>query len=605
MPDTTTVEINEIFTLAEAFVLNTSRSVFLTGKAGTGKTTFLKHIQKVSNKNTVVVAPTGVAAIHAGGVTIHSFFQLPFAPFIPVPSTRNTNQLSDRYNLLQNLRIESEKRKLFRELELLIIDEVSMVRCDVLDAIDTVLRYFRKKEDLPFGGVQVLFIGDLFQLPPVMPDADWQLLSPYYSCAFFFDAYVVRSSPPLYLELKKVYRQRDAAFIGVLNRIRNNEITAEDLTFLHQRYKPGFRPGPEEYYVTLTTHNHKADAINANEMEKLTGRLSSFAATISGDFPERAFPTDRELQLKIGAQVMFIKNDTERIRRYFNGKIGTIAKIEESKILVSFNNGDEALEVEKDVWRNIKYALNEETRQVDEEELGTFMQYPLRLAWAITIHKSQGLTFDHVIIDAGSSFAPGQVYVALSRCTSIEGIVLYSKIFPSAIRTDERVIRFAKEELDIEELKPALVHARHDHVLNTLMDVFDLRILIEEIIQFKSEIDKRKTVDKTEAHALIDGLTDKLTNHQTVVMRFRHQLRTISKQHDYTLLKSRIDAAVDYFSNALANDVIMPLTAYAAAVKLKKKTRKYHKQVVELKAFVESYKSTFARATKLSDALVE
>ena len=414
---------NVIFTLAEEFIRKTSRSLFLTGKAGTGKTTFLRHIKETSRKATVIVAPTGVAAINAGGTTIHSFFQLPFSPFIPVEirGSEQSADMSDKYALLKNLRVESEKRNIFRGLELLIIDEVSMVRCDILDAIDTILRHFRRKPFAPFGGVQVLLIGDLFQLPPVVPEGDWEILKMYYEGPFFFHSKVMQQSRPLYLELKKIYRQTDERFISILNSIRDNTIEEDDLIMLNERYIPHFEPGDDENYIILTTHNHKADAINSNKLSRLDTSLFQFQGEMEGEFPERIFPTDRILNLKVGAQVMFIRNDAEKVRRYYNGKIGRIKRIADDKIVVHFPNETNEIELEKEKWHNIRYAVNSESGQLEEEIIGTFTQYAIRLAWAVTIHKSQGLTFDRVVIDAVDSFAPGQVYVAAESLYFVAG----------------------------------------------------------------------------------------------------------------------------------------------------------------------------------------
>ena len=331
-----------------------------------------------------------------------------------------------------------------------------MVRADMLDAMDTILRHFRKRMHQPFGGVQVLFIGDMYQLPPVVPNNEWDILQSYYDSPFFFSAKVIEQAPPLYIELKKIYRQNEQLFIDVLNRVRNNEVTDADFTLLNERYKPDFNPPKEEKYITLSTHNRKADAINDAELEKLPGKMFTFKGDIKGEFSDKALPTDMNLQLKEGAQVMFIKNDSGGERKYFNGKLATIKKINGDEIIAIANDGNEELRIEKETWRNIRYSYQRESDSIKEEELGSFEQYPLRLAWAVTIHKSQGLTFDRAIIDAGASFAPGQVYVALSRCTSLKGMVLLSKLFPSAIATDKRVIAFAQKEAAAEELEQLL-----------------------------------------------------------------------------------------------------------------------------------------------------
>ena len=419
-PDTS----NTIFNIAVDLVNQSSRNIFLTGKAGTGKTTFLKYIRDNSSKQMAIVAPTGVAAINAGGVTIHSFFQLPFSPFVPESKGfGNNDAIADKHSLLSRLRLTGEKKKVIQELELLVIDEISMVRCDTLDAIDTVMRHIRQRRFERFGGVQVLFIGDMFQLPPVVPEQEWRILSEFYNSPYFFDSKVILDEPPVYIEFTKIYRQSEERFINLLNQVRNNEMDESGMEILDSRFQPAFRRSKDDGYIILTTHNRKADTTNSEELQKINERTYSYTAKIEGDFSEKAYPPDEQLLLKIGAQVMFIKNDLEKVRRYFNGKIGTVTRIEDDKIFVLCKNETDEIEVKKETWENIRYSVNKTTRQMEEDVLGSFTQYPLRLAWAITIHKSQGLTFEKAIIDAGEAFAPGQVYVALSRCTSLGGMI--------------------------------------------------------------------------------------------------------------------------------------------------------------------------------------
>lgn len=465
-------EENIVFKTAASFINNTNHPVFLTGKAGTGKTTFLKYIRQNTGKNTAVVAPTGVAAINAGGTTIHSFFQIPFGPFIPGNSGGwgKGSEANDTHNLISKLKLSRERLEVMQQLELLIIDEISMVRCDLLDAIDTILRHVRNRYLKPFGGVQVLYIGDMYQLPPVAQN-DWPILKEYYASEFFFSSKVCVQYPPVYIELKKVYRQSDPHFIELLNQVRNNEMENGGYEQLHSRYLPQLLQQKNADTITLTTHNNIADNINNNSLQELIGGLFTFKALIEGDFFEKSYPAEELLKLKKGAQVMFIKNDTEKIRRYFNGKIGIIEEVEDDKIIVACKKGKniETIEVKKETWRNIKYTLNKTNNKIEEEELGSFTQYPLRLAWAITIHKSQGLTFDKVIIDAGNAFAPGQVYVALSRCTTLEGIILKSKISYSNLYSDERIIRFSKtQQSDVAQqqlLQDAMAIYQQDEML--------------------------------------------------------------------------------------------------------------------------------------------
>ena len=467
--------VNHNFELAADLILNTNRSVFLTGKAGTGKTTFLKYIKEHCSKNTAIVAPTGVAAINAGGTTIHSFFQLPFTPFLPENQRFELNNTGfDKHSLMSRIKLNAERRKLIGQLELLIIDEISMVRCDILDAIDTVLKIIRNRPSEPFGGIQMLLIGDIFQLSPVVSDSEWAILAQCYKSRYFFDSLVWESQPPAIIELTKIYRQSDALFIDVLNQIRHNQLNEIGLKTLSSRYNPGFVPPKNEGYIHLTTHNSKADSTNLNELKNLEGETFQFKALIEGDFNEKAYPADEMLELKINAQVMFIKNDSDKSKRYFNGKIGKVTKIDTENIYVACSNENNIITVKKDIWKNIRYSLNKQTKQIEEEEIGSFTQFPLRLAWAITIHKSQGLTFEKVTIDAGNAFAAGQVYVALSRCTSLEGLVLQSLITSKTLNTDPHITAFMKLS-EVQQVSNHLFLEKQQFQFSLLHTIFDFQ----------------------------------------------------------------------------------------------------------------------------------
>lgn len=443
------------------FAEHTGISIFLTGKAGTGKTTFLKTLKEHSSKRMIVVAPTGVAAINAGGVTIHSFFQLPLSPYVPGTTFK------DRYDF------GKEKRRIIRTLDMLVIDEISMVRSDLLDAIDNVLRHYRDPT-LPFGGVQLLMIGDLHQLTPVVTPRDEQLLRPYYDTPYFFGSHALQQTSYVTIQLTHVYRQQDQAFIDILNHVRDGVPTAEDLARLNARCKPLFMPKAEEGYIRLTTHNRMADSYNDNELHKLPGKRYVFKAEIEKEFPETSYPADVNLELKQGAQVMFIKNDVSPAHQYYNGRIGHVVGFEEGKIIVKCPGDDFTISVEPTEWENTRYAINEETKVIEPKVLGIFRQYPLRLAWAITIHKSQGLTFEHAIIDAGASFAAGQVYVALSRCKSLEGLVLASQIQPYNIIGDERVNDYiARQQSEAEKSIDALPALKEEYFRTQLYDLFN------------------------------------------------------------------------------------------------------------------------------------
>jgi len=420
--------------LAEEFVRDTDCNIYLTGKAGTGKTTFLHNLKKNSPKRMIVTAPTGVAAINAGGVTLHSFFQMPFGPFVPGSETT----MRHRFN--------REKINIIKSLDLLVIDEISMVRADLLDGVESVLRRYRRSQ-LPFGGVQLLLIGDLHQLPPVVKETDRQILNRYYDSPYFFSSNRLRQTELIAIELQHIYRQADNRFIELLNRVRDNNLDQATLNDLNNRYIKDFSVAGHEDdgYITLCSHNNSADAINAGRLQALTRKVHRFDAEIEGEFPEQSFPTALTLELKPEAQVMFVRNDSSPEKRFFNGKIGRITRISEKKIWIKCPDDDEEIVVEPATWENIEYSLDPESLEITENKIGAFIQYPLRLAWAITIHKSQGLTFDRAIIDAQAAFAHGQVYVALSRCRTLKGMVLSSPISPRAIKTDGTVLRFVRQ----------------------------------------------------------------------------------------------------------------------------------------------------------------
>ncbi len=486
---------NVEFNNAAEFVKHTDKLIYLTGKAGTGKTTFLKYIKKITSKNTVILAPTGVAAINAGGVTIHSFFQIPFGPFVPNDLRLRTSSLDseNKVTIYDTFKYQEEKRDIIENLELLIIDEISMVRSDVLDVIDKILRVFRKKSYFPFGGVQVILIGDTFQLPPIANREEWNILSQFYKTPFFFSAKVIETEKPLYIELKKIYRQNEQEFIDLLNRVRVNQVKPIDFKTLNSKYQPTFSANGSDYII-LATHNRIVNETNLTRLNQLETEQFTYEAKITNVFPDKMKPTDHYLHLKVGAQIMFIKNDSGDRKRYFNGKIGKIKELEENKIVTVFDNEQE-VEVERAEWQNIKYTYNKETKSIEEEIIGTFEQFPIKLAWAITVHKSQGLTFEKVIADLSGAFASGQVYVALSRCTSFNGLVLKTQLHQGAIKTDPRVIEFAKNEtpetLVAEELNTGKADfyykkSRENFKKGKIKSTFDF---FKKALKFRNDID--------------------------------------------------------------------------------------------------------------------
>ncbi len=477
--------INHELELANDFVRSTDCNIFLTGKAGTGKTTFLHNLERDLAKQMIITAPTGVAAINAGGVTLHSFFQLPFGPFVPGSEAYERSQQ-------HRFRFSREKKKIIQSLDLLVIDEISMVRADLLDAVDEALRHHRYNNQ-PFGGVQMLMIGDLHQLAPVARRNEWQLLASHYASIYFFSSKVLQQTELVSIELQHIYRQSDTGFIRLLNRVRNNQLDQTALNELNRRYLPDFQPEEDEGYITLTTHNRQANTINSKWLAQLNTREFCFEAEISGDFPEHIYPAPADLYLKKGAQVMFVRNDPDTDKQYYNGKIGRIGKITATEIIVlcprdNGNNGDDSddqkITVQPVVWENIKYTLNQEKNEIEEEVVGTFEQYPLKTAWAITIHKSQGLTFDRAIIDTQAAFAHGQVYVALSRCKTFEGLVLSSPLGVGGVATDAAVLDFDAQVRKNPPSQEQLEKAKIGFQQKLLAECFDFQQLSNRLSYF-------------------------------------------------------------------------------------------------------------------------
>ena len=547
---------NHDLQLAFDFVRYTNRNIFLTGKAGTGKTTFLHNLKKTSPKRMIVVAPTGVAAINAGGVTIHSFFQLPFHPYIPVSylaDNKPVNQ-SEQKETSGN-KMNREKINIIKSLDLLVIDEISMVRADTLDAIDSALRRYKSRH-LPFGGVQLLLIGDLQQLAPVVKDDDREILDKYYDSLFFFGSRAFGCTDHVNIELKHIYRQSDQVFINLLNKVRSNNVDSEVLTELNKRYNPDFDPDSGGGYITLTTHNNQADLLNNTKLKKLSTRPHTFTATIKDDFPEFSYPTSSELVLKEGAQVMFVKNDLSYEKLFFNGKIGKIISFEDDIIVVKCPDDEYPISVEMGEWQNMKYTLDDETKEIHETIIGTFTQYPLKLAWAITIHKSQGLTFDRAVIDANAAFAHGQVYVALSRCRTLEGLVLSTPIRQRGIIEDPLIVGFTNESEKKHPDQAKLAESKKDYQKTLLTELFDFTPITRSLnycLKIVKEYNEKLLGNPQE---MVESAITKIrTNLIEVSEKFNPQLNGLingeADAESNTPLQERVQKACDFFSSKL------------------------------------------------------
>lgn len=578
--------ISEAASYTLRFINQTQRSVFLTGKAGTGKTTLLREIIATTHKNTVVVAPTGIAALNAGGVTIHSMFQLPFGGFIPDNSTPDFSEsakFETKATLRRHFKMSGLKKSVIRNMELLIIDEVSMLRADLLDAMDFMMQTVRKKNN-PFGGVQVLFIGDLLQLPPVIRDDEWRILKNYYQGKFFFHSQVVQQNPPLYIELDKIFRQTDDAFISVLNNLRNNKISNEDIAALNQYVQPNFDLKANKGYITLTTHNTKADAMNTDALDSLVDKEWLYSPEIIGDFPDKIFPVEAQLRLKEGAQIMFVKNDLSFEKKYFNGKMGIIKSLSAKEILVHFPEENKTIEVEKYEWQNIRYKVNNTTKEIEEEVLGTFVHYPIKLAWAITVHKSQGLTFDKAALDVSQVFLPGQAYVALSRLRSLQGLILLSPLQMNGISNDQDVMDYSLNKATETHLQNALHFETKNFIHQYLVETFDWAELAQEWRNHQFSYNEKSEVSsKAKFSYWAKEQTERMEKVVEPAKKFIQQLNVLFSQEkvDLNHICERMQAAYTYFFSPM-DELVFEILWKLEEVKRLKKAKAYFDELLLL-----------------------
>lgn len=590
--DIATTEATDTMASAIQFINSTSSHIFLTGKAGTGKTTFLRNLSTSTHKQFAIVAPTGIAALNAGGVTIHSQFQLPFGMFIPEQTLpedfKHEGNFYTSYVLASKHPMNGIRRQVLRSIDLLVIDEVSMLRADLLDAIDYRLKAARGNFTQSFGGVQLLFIGDLYQLPPVVKRDEESVLKRYYSNPWFFNAKALQNDWFVYIELDKIFRQQNDTFISLLNNLRNNKIATADIEMLNSHYRSQEEIESLNEVITLTTHNYKADELNTRALNELKTPSHILHAYITDDFPENMHPTLHHLELKEGAQVMFIKNDRED-KMYFNGKLATVKRIEGDKVVVEMAGTHREFTLRKETWENKSYSIDPVTQEITEKIIGTFEQYPVKLAWAITVHKSQGLTFDKAIIDVGQAFADGQVYVALSRLRSPEGLILRTRINADVISTNKQVVSFTNDNNQPEAL-PALMKTKQgDYVKHLITSTFDFDVLLKDIESIQHD-HAEKDFNDADAQPVLEQIKEALKNEKENTLTFRKQLLTLVENKDYDNLFKRIKEGSQY---------------YRKFIQLQVNALVLHKETVQLMSRVKTYVTTLTDLDQLFSKKLE
>ncbi len=593
--------------LAAKFINNTGAPIFLTGKAGTGKTTFLRDLARLTHKDFVIVAPTGIAALNARGVTIHSQFLLPFGSFIPTREAEG--HYSDQYGfftqqtMARKHPLNQARRNVLKAIDLLVIDEVSMLRADVLDAIDYRLRSVKRNYQLPFGGVQVLLIGDLYQLPPVVKDQEWAVLSRFYRSMHFFEAKALQNSGMVYLELDKIFRQQDDVFIRILNNLRDNRATAEDVQVLNQHLKTLDQIRELPPAITLTTHNYKADELNLRELRALDSPSVFYDAVVEREFPESLFPLPQSIELKVGARVMFVKNDSSGNADYFNGKLATVKKLSPGEITVDLDDSHTEYILRRELWENKKYQLHPDTKELEEEVIGTFSQYPIKLAWAVTVHKSQGLTFDRAIVDVGQAFAPGQVYVALSRLRSLDGLLLRTRVQPEVIYSDPKVVDFTLGTGHQMELRGLLTQLQAQYLSRLVQDTFEFESILQSMAQFgrkqESSLDFEDENLREDLPMILRALQSEADN----TRKFRNQLLVLLQQGEEEKLQDRIAKGTRYYL-AFLEDVLEKLMLHQAKVEGFSRMKTYQNGLEELELELLRKSLGIARSGRLIQAII-